>query len=217
MALSAVLGRGRLAAPLRAFLATAALSVLLAAQAQLACSRQMVMTMPGMEMPASSGVIALCPIVLLLGLAAAFLSAYAVATLAFGPHRRATGRALVRRYAQLPLHAVGGSVLALGSGSVGMMMALDGSTPAGLSGWLLLAGIVIAVAFATALAGLGVVRALLALGDRIAFVLAAEVQVLRRGALVPAFTHRPRAATAARRVPLLAARRGLRAPPFSGR
>lgn len=221
MALSALVGRCRFAVPLYAFLATAALSVLLAAQAQLACSRHVVMTMPdgmpGMEMPASSGAISLCPIVLVLGLAAAFLTAYAVATLTFGPHRRATRRALVRSYAHLPLHVIAGSVLALGSASVGLMMAVDGTTPAGFYGWLLLAGIVLAVAFAAALAGLGIMRAILALGERIALVLAAELHVLRRRALVPSFAQRRPAAPAGHRVPLLAARRGLRAPPLSVR
>lgn len=216
MAFSRAIGRHRSAVPPCAFLATAALTVLLAAQAQLACSRQVVVSMPGMEMPDSSGV-ALCPIALVLGLAAAILTAAAAATLVSDPHRRVTGRALVRRYAAFSFARAAGTVLALGSGSVGLMIVVDGNAPAGAASWLLLAGMVVAVAFATTLAAFVSVRAMRALGDRLAVALARELAVLERGALVPAFAPHPSSAATAHRVPLLAARRGLRAPPLSAR
>jgi hypothetical protein len=218
MAFRAAIGRCRFAVPLCAFLATAALTVLLAAQAQLACTRQMVMSMPAgmppMPMPAATGSLALCPVVLILGIAAALLTIYGVASLVADPHRGATGRALMRRYSSIPLRIVAGAVLALGSVSVGSMMALDGSTPSGISGWLLLAGIVAGIAFATSVTGFAIVRAILTLSRRVALVAVAERHVLRRGVLVPAFV---RPVTIVPRVPLLAARRGLRAPPTFGR
>jgi hypothetical protein len=217
MAFCAAIARCRSTVPPCAFLATAALSVLLAAQAELACGRQIVMSMPGMEMPAGSGGVALCPIVLALGLAAAILTAAAVAALAADPNRRLTGRVLVRRYAAFSFPLAASAVLALGSGSVGLMIAVDGSTPSGAAGWLVLAGIVVAVTLATTLTAFAFVRALAALGGRVALILARELALLGRGALVPVFVYRFRGALAAHRLPVLAARRGLRAPPLSAR
>jgi hypothetical protein len=220
MAFRAAIGRCRSAVPLCAFLAAAALTVLLAAQAQLACTRQMVMTMPAgmppMPTPAATGSLELCPVVLILGIAAALLTMYAVAALVADPHRSATSGALMRRYSRIPLRTVTGAVIALGSASVGAMMAVDGSTPSGISGWLLLAGIVAAIAFATSVTGFAIVRAMLALCG-VARVAAAERHVVRRGVLAPAFARRARPVTTAPRIPLLAARRGLRAPPIYGR
>ena len=177
----------------------------------------MVMSMPGMDLPEASGGIALCPIVLALGLAAAILSAAAAAVLRFDPHQRSTGRALVRRYAGSSFSLAAGTVLGLGSGSVGLMIAVDGTTPAGAGGWLMLAGIVVAVTFATTLAAFAGLRAIAAFGDRLALVVARELAVLARGALVPVFAHRQRSIVTAHRVALLAARRGLRAPPLAAR
>jgi len=217
MALRPAIARCRLAVPLGAFFALAALSVVLAAQAELACTRRMVMSMPGMEMPAASGGIALCPIVLALGLAAAMLTAAAVTLLAADPHRRVTARVLARRYAGASFPVAAGAVLALGSGAVGLMIAVDGRTPSGYAGWLVLASIVIAVTLATTLTAFTGVHALAALGGRIALVLAREVALLGRAALGPAFVCRSRAAVTVHRVPVLAARRGLRAPPLFSR
>jgi hypothetical protein len=221
MAIRAAIGRCRSAAPVCAFLAGAALSVLLAAQAQLACTRQMVMTMPAgmppMAMTADTGTLALCPVVLVLGLAAVLLTLYAGASFVADPHRSVTRRALIRRYARIPLHTAAGAVLAIGSGSVASMMALDGSTPSGISGWLLLGGIVAGVALATSVAGVAIVRTILAFSRCVAMVLAAERHVVRRGVPAPALARRTAAPTVVHRVPLLAARRGLRAPPIFGR
>lgn len=221
MAFRAAIGRCRSAVPLCAFLTAAALTVLLAAQAQLACTRQMLMTMPAgmppMPTPGATGSLELCPVVLILGIAAALLTMYAVAAPVADPHRSATSGALMRRYSRIPLRTVTGAVIALGSASVGAMMAVDGSTPSGISGWLLLAGIVAAIAFATSVTGFAIVRAMLALSRGVTRVAAAERHVVRRGVLAPAFARRARPVTTAPRIPLLAARRGLRAPPIYGR
>ena len=215
MVFSALARRCRPVVPVCAFLATAALAIVLAAQAQLACTREMTMTMPpmaGMDMT-GGGVLMLCPIVLVLGIAAALLTANAFALIASDPHRTITGRALVRRYARLPFAHTAGAAIALGSGAVAAMMAVDGSTPGGLGGWLALGGIIVAVAVAVTVIALGSVRGLAALTRRIVVALVAELHRDRRAVALPAFTHRLRAAQAAYRVPLLAARRGLRAPP----
>lgn len=228
MVLSALVRRCRSAAPLVAFTATALLAIVLAAQAQLVCSHEMIVAMPaismpgmaGMEMPPASSVtnaLALCPIVLILGIAAAVLCANALALIIFDPHRSTTGRTLARRISRLSLTTTATTLLALGSTAVGIMMAIDRSTPTGVTGWLLLAGIVVGIAVAASVIAAGTARCALALTRRLAVAIAYVFAALAPPVPVPVYARHDLGARTAHRVPALAARRGLRAPPHTVR
>jgi len=225
MVLSALVRHCRSAAPLVAFTATALLAIVLAAQAQLVCSHETIVampaiSMPGMEMPPASSAtnaLALCPIVLILAIAAAVLCANALALIIFDPHRCTTGRTLARRYARLPPTTTAGTLLALGSTAVGIMMAIDRSTPSGVTGWLLLAGIVVGIAVAASVIAAGTARCALALTRRLAVAIAYVFAALAPPVPVPVYARHDLGARTAHRIPALAARRGLRAPPHTVR
>jgi hypothetical protein len=220
MVLSALVRRCRSAAPFVAFIATAVLAIVLAAQAQLVCSHAMLVAMPamaGMEMAGmatGATTVALCPVVLILGIAAALLTANAIGLVLADPHRASSTRTLARRCAQLPVVTTAGTVIALGSAAVGTMMALDHSTPAGIAGWLLLAGIIAAIAVSTSVIAVAAARVTLALTRRIAVAIACAIALLRPAVPAPVPCRNDARRRIAHRVPLLAARRGLRAPPF---
>jgi hypothetical protein len=226
MALPALVRRSRTAAPLIAFVATALLATVLAAQAQLICSHEMIMAMPGMPamdmngmagMGPAGSTVALCPVVLVLGIAAALLCANAAALLVFDRHRALTGRTLARICARLPLASTALTVLTLGSAAVGSMMAIDRSIPPNAPGWLQLAAIVAGIAVAATVVAIGAARCALALTRRIAVAIACAIEILTPRVPAAAFRRAERVALVARRAPVLAARRGLRAPPFSAR
>lgn len=226
MALFALVRRCRSLAPLAAFIATAVLAIVLAAQAQLVCGHalhvEMAAAMPGMDMSgtataAAPATLALCPVVLILGIAAALLALNAFTLIAFDPHRTTTARILARRCARLPLAGTAATVVACGSIAVGIMMTIDRSTPAGPAGWLTLAGVIAAIAVATAVIAIVTARCGLAFTRRLAVALAAVIERFVPTPPVPAYARLSRAGRTAHRVPLLAARRGLRAPPFHDR
>jgi hypothetical protein len=223
MSCPGIAARCRSLLPASAFLASAALAVLLAAQAQLACTRQIVMPIRAgmaemhmahtMAMPAAN-VLSLCPVVVALALAAVILTAWSAAAFVADPHRRTAGRVLLRDVARLPLRTIAGSVLVAGSSAVALMIAADGSAPAGIGGWLLLAAVVTAVAISAATCAAGFVRAALALSQRVVLVIAASLTQRSRDTRIPGFNLYLRPRAAAHPVPPLAARRGLRAPPL---
>lgn len=232
MAVSALVRRCRSAAPLVAFFATALLAIVLAAQAQLVCSHEMIVTMPAMDMPGMAmgrhgmamgeprslgSAIALCPIVLILGAAAAVLCASALALLLVDEHRASSSRALVRACTRLPLLGTVATIIAFGSIAVGVMMAVDRNTPAGAAGWLSLIALVISIAVALTVLAIGAAKCALSLTERIAVAIALAIDLLRPAVPVRAYARCTRRAQRTHRVPALAARRGLRAPPFSVR
>ena len=223
------LRRSRSAAPLIAFIATALFAIVMAAQAQLVCSHAMLVAMPAMDMrgmagtdmaagPALAGsTLALCPVELILGIAAALLCVNAAALLVFDRHRSTTGRAIARQCARLPLAATAATLLTLGAAAVCIMMAIDHSIPAGASGWLALVAAVAGIALAAAIIAVLAGRCALAFTRRIAVAIACAIEILTPRTLVPAYRRADRLALTARRAPVLAARRGLRAPPFAVR
>jgi hypothetical protein len=210
----------RSALPLGAFLALATLAIVLAAQAQIACTRQIAMAMPdmpGMDMSTmampSGGVVSLCPIVLALSVAAILLTLNTAVLLLLDPERAVLSRSLAAFVVRLPFATTSASIFALGAGAVGTMMAIDGNEPAGLTGWLSLLGIVLAAALAAAIIAVGLGRCVIALTRRIVLAFERALCVLRR-ALIASAVPRHRWAALRPAVPVLAVCRGLRAPPF---
>lgn len=164
----------RAAVPLGAFLALATLAVVLAAQAQIACTRQITVgtampSMPGMDMsamPMTDGAISLCPIVLVLSITAVVLTLNAAVLLVLDPERGAVSRALADFVVCLPFAKTCGAILGLGAGAVGTMMAIDGTTPSGFVGWSSLGAIVVATAVAAAVIAFALGRFVIALTRR---------------------------------------------------
>jgi hypothetical protein len=198
--------------PVGAFLALASLATLLAAQAQIACTRQVSLAMPDMPgMNMGGGPISLCPIVLMLSAAAMILTANAFALLLTQRNRGAVSRALATFVVRLPFAGACATTLAFGAGAVGSMMVLDGTAPSGAIGWLCLGAVVLATGVAATLVAFGIGRLILAITRRIAVALEREVQVSR--CADAQVRRRSDAVPLTRCVPLLAACRGLRAPP----
>lgn len=182
-----------------AFFSLATLAVVLAAQAQIACTRQIAMDMP---MPIAGGAVALCPFVLALSVAAAVLTVRAIAA-----------GVVVR----LPFAKTCASVLAFGTLGVGALIGLDGTAPAGLGGWFVLAAVIVATALSATVVAVGLVHCAIELTHRIV-VAVDDITYVASRAVAPLHVNRRLCpATAGPRVPLLAARRGLRAPPLTVR
>jgi hypothetical protein len=94
------------------------------------------------------------------------------------------------------------------------MMAIDGNVPQGAGGWLSLGGIVLATAVAATTIAIGFGRCVIALTRRITIVFERELRIAPRTAAAPHVDRRRRMGPAQLRMPLLAACRGLRAPPL---
>jgi len=211
----------RLAMPIGAFLTLATLAAVLAAQAQIACSHQVsvglpMAAMPGMDMssmPIAGGAVSLCPVVLVLSIAAIVLTLNATAVLLLDRGCDAVSRPLAQYVVRQPFARTCACMLTLGAGAVGTMMAIDGNVPQGPAGWLSLGGIVLATAVAATVIAIGFGRCVIALTRRVAIVFDREVRIVRRAIDAAHVDRRRRMSLVQRRLPLLAACRGLRAPP----
>jgi hypothetical protein len=211
--------RGTPTTALSALVAFATLTIVLAAQAIFACTKPVAMAMPGMDamsmdMHQSNAILMLCPVVLLLAVAAAALTALTLFRCLHDPHRVLTGRRITRILARLSVAPATALLTFFGAGGVGTMFALDGNAPVTALGWLSLAGVILGTSLVLTLAALILARVIDALSEGIAFVVAALRIALAR----PPYPRvsRLRFAQATRHdVPLLATGRGLRAPPLS--
>jgi hypothetical protein len=222
MSASSLVRGCRLAVPLGAFLALATLATVLAAQALIACTRQVSLgipmaAMPGMDMssmPMTGGAISLCPVVLVLSIAAVALTLNALAVLLFD-----RGRIALARYAaRQPFGRTCGCIVTLGAGAVGTMMAIDGNVPQGLGGWLSLGAIVVGAAVAATTIAIGFGRCVIAFTRRIAIAFERALRIAPR--TVDAGLRAQRLASLSlnlNSVCLLASGRGLRAPPSFAR
>jgi hypothetical protein len=222
MSASSIVRGCRLAVPLGAFLAIATLATVLAAQALIACTRQVSLgipmaAMPGMDMssmPMTGGAISLCPVVLVLSIAAAALTLNALAVLVFDRGRIALARYVARQ----PFGRTCGCIVTLGAGAVATMMAIDGNVPQGPGGWLSLGAIVLGTAVAATTVAIGFGRCVIALSRRIAIAFERALRIAPRTAgagpcaqrLVPLRIN-------LNSVCLMASGRGLRAPPSPAR
>jgi hypothetical protein len=211
----------RLAMPIGAYLTLATLATVLAAQAQIACTRQVsvglsMAAMPGMDMssmPTASGALSMCPVVLVLSIAAITLTLNATAVLLLDRGSDAVRRPLARYVVRQPFARTCACILALGAGAVGTMMAIDGNVPQGPAEWLSLGGIVLAAAVAATIIAIGFGRCVIAFTRRIAIVFEREIRIVRRAIRAAHVDRSQRISLVLRRLPLLAACHGLRAPP----
>jgi hypothetical protein len=217
---SSVVRACRSALPVGAFLALATLAIVLAAQAQIACTRQIAVSMPdmpGMDMSTmampSGGALSLCPIVLALTIAAVLLTLNATVLLLLDPERAAVSRSLAGFVVKLPFATTCAGIFALGAGAVGTMMAIDGNEPTGPAGWLSLLGIVLAATLAAAIIAVGFGRCVIALTRKIVLAFERALCVVDR-AFIAYVGPRDRGTALRPSIPVLAACRGLRAPPF---
>jgi hypothetical protein len=167
--------------------------------------------MPGMDMAAHAPVM-VCPIVLFLIVASALLTAFAAALLWRDPHRALTQRDILRTLARLPPARTAGCVGLAGTSAVGAMIWLERSGPPALPMCALLAALLFACALAATLAAIAAGRIAIAFGCRL--ILAIAAAIARAGEVLAPCAQQLIPVVAGRHaVPLLAAGRGLRAPP----
>ena len=198
--------------------------MLLAAQTSLACTDKIALPikpgampmMPGMDMssmqsPGQSGLM-ICPIVLALIIASAVLTFAAIALLWHDPHRALTQRTIAGALARLPPARTAATLLLGGTSAVAAMLGLEHSTPPALPVCAMLVALLVLCALAAT--GIGIVagRIALALGRRLIVALVAALDYT--AGTGPVHVHRlsPRV-DFGHAVPVLAAGRGLRAPP----
>jgi hypothetical protein len=157
--------RGTPAAALSTLAAFAILTIVLAGQSIAACSKQMsvdmpgmgnsgtgMASMPGMDIPPTSGTLMICPVVLLLAILSAALMILTLMKVLCDPHRAVAGRRLVHAVSAFPITPISTLVAFGGATGIGLMLAVDGNAPQSLAGWLSLAGIVVATAVGLTLA-----------------------------------------------------------------
>jgi hypothetical protein len=219
------LTRPRTTIPLVALLTLAVLAMLLAAQTSLACTDKIALPiaagampmMPGMDMssmqsPGGSGMM-ICPIVLALIVASALLTLAAIGLLWRDPHRALTRRTLAGALAHLPPARTAAILLCGGAISVVAMMGLEHSTPPALPVCAMLVALLVACALTATVVGIVAGRIALALGQRLIVALVAVVAYAADAG--PLHVQRlPPRVDFGYAVPVLAAGRGLRAPPL---
>jgi len=204
---------------LTALLASATLAMLLAAQMSLACTdkiavpvaNDMMSAMPGMDMAAASGPVMVCPVVLVLIIASALLTALAAVMFRRDPHRGLAQRDLARTLARLPFAPTAGCVALAGTSAVGTMIGLERSGPPALPVCAILAALLFGCALAATLGAIAAGRIAIAFGRRLILAIAAAIARAADAVLPPAQQLAP--VLAGHAAPLLAAGRGLRAPP----
>jgi hypothetical protein len=226
-------GRSTIAVPLSALLAATVSAIVVAAQAGLAfCNNRIVIPLPcgaragmagmdmtgtamsGMSMVALPGgrALMICPVVLVLIVASAALAAGAIVLLWRDPHRALTGRGIVRVLASLPPARTAGALALLGAGAVSAMLAVDG---AGVPSWpvsAMLAALLAGGSLASALLSIAAGRIALAFARRLILAVAGAF-ARARGGVAPRAQRLVPLVAGVRAASLLAAGRGLRAPP----
>ena len=221
--------RGSIVAPLAALLATAVVAIAMAATSGLAlCRHQVALSMPmampvDMPMPdmpaAAPGIVDLCPVVMGLLVLALSLAAWAVVALALDRHRAVVRHRFFALLAGLPIVRSVAALAAVSTLPIGLIIAVDAGGPASTEGWLLLTAFVAGGAVLATLAAVFGARCVLGLGRRLILrIAAARVPARRR--LRPAAIHDREpvsSASAHGDVCVLAAGRGLRAPPLLAR
>jgi hypothetical protein len=218
------LTRSRTAVPLVALLTSAVLAMVLAAQTSLACTDKVALPMPPGAMPMMPGMdmssmpdmaggqaMMICPVVLALIVASALLTLSAIVMLWRDPHRVLTQRAIVSTLAQLPVVRTAAALLLGGGSAVAAMIALEHAAPALPATAMLIALLVLCSLVASAIA-IVAGRVARAFGRRLILAIVAAVANVAEAAAPCAARFVPIVA-GGHAVPLLAAGRGLRAPP----
>jgi hypothetical protein len=211
------------AVPLFALLSSAVLAMVLAAQTSLACTDKVAIpvpaampSMPGMEMAGLPGpvdqALMICPLVLVLSALSASLILAAAVLLWRDPHRAVTQRAIWLALASLPPSRTAVAVALAGGGAVAAMLWLDRSGPPALPICALLVAVLVLCSLSATVVCIAFGRIAMTLGRRL---MHAIVAAIARTSVSPAarcFEFADRIASSAC-VCLLAAGRGLRAPP----
>jgi hypothetical protein len=215
--------RRRTVVPLFALLSSAVLAMVLAAQTSLACTDKVAIPvpgamppMPGMELAAVPGPVGqalmICPIVLALSVASA-LSILAAAVLLWrDPHRAVTQRSIWLALASLPPSRTAVAVALAGSAAVAAMLWLDRSGPPALPICALLVAVLVLCSLSATVACIAFGRIAMALGRRVMLAIVAAIARTSVSTAARRFEFADRIACSAC-VCLLAAGRGLRAPP----
>jgi hypothetical protein len=171
--------------------------------------------MPGMDMPvASPSVLMICPVALALIAASALFALATIVLFWRDPHRRLTGRALVRALAELPAGRAVAVLTVAAGGGVALMFALDGSGAPGFAACALIAFLLVACSAIAAVLSIVAGRVMLAFGQRLLLAIVAAISA-RRGDGAPKAQRRVLIVAVAHGGAILAAGRGLRAPPLS--
>jgi hypothetical protein len=212
--------------PLTALLVSTLSALVLAAQSGLAfCNDRLAVPlpagrMPGMDMssmPAMPGMgsgpaLTICPVVLVLIVASAVLAAVAIVVLWRDPHRTLAQRGIVRALASLPPARSAGVLTLLGGAALALMRAVDGAGAPGPAVCALLAALLAGCSLAAVLFSIAAGKLVLAFGHR--FIVAIAGAIASASAPVARFARRAVPAVCGIRAgALLAAGRGLRAPP----
>ena len=171
--------------------------------------------MPGMDMSSmgdSAGAMMICPIVLGLIIVSALLAVSAAALLWRDPHRALTRHRIVRLLAGLPVLRTAVAVtVAGGSAAVAAMLGLEHSVPV-LPVCAMLVALLVACALAVTLLAIVAGRIAIAFGRRLMLAIVAAFAGVSDAIAPQTFRFVP-AIAAGHALPLLAAGRGLRAPP----
>jgi hypothetical protein len=194
--------------------------MVLAAQTSLACTDKVAIPvpeamppMPGMEMAGPVGqALMICPIVLALSVASALLILAAAVLLWRDPHRAVTRHSICWALASLPPSRTAVAVALAGGGAVAAMLWLDRSGPPALPICALLVAVMVLCSLTATAAGIAFGRVAMTLGRRL---MLAIVAAIARASVSPAarcFEFAGRTVCSAGTC-LLAAGRGLRAPP----
>jgi hypothetical protein len=154
----------------------------------------------------------ICPVVLALIVSSGLLAVAAIVIVWRDPHRGLARHAIVHALARLPLLPTAGGLMAAGGTAVTLMLALDGAGPPALPACAMLAALLVVCSSSAALLSIVAGRVALALGRRVMLAIVAAIAAVPAARAPRARRVVPRVA-GARTVPLLAAGRGLRAPP----
>jgi hypothetical protein len=213
--------------PLLALLACTVSAIALAARAGLSfCNARWAIplpddtmpSMPGMDMSAMPAMPAghalmICPIVLALIAGSALLAGAALVVVWRDPHRGLARRGIVSALAALPPLRTAASLIALGACAFGAMAVADGAAAPGLPTLAALATLLVACSIAATLLSIVAGRVALACGRRLWLAIVAAIASAPGAPAPPCLRLVPAGALLAP-VSLLAAGRGLRAPPL---
>jgi hypothetical protein len=209
-------GNVRLCVTFVALLSLALVTLVLAAQAGLSfCSNRVAFdarAMSGMGAMPMQHPLLVCPVVLVLVIASTLLAAVVLVLLGCDSQRASTRRHLARSLARLPLARAASVLGAFVAAAVLLMIAVDGAGVPNACTCALLAALTIGGAIGAVAGTSCAARIALGLGTRLIVAIVAAIGD-RRVRAVAADRHRCSRAVVRAQRRLLAATRGLRAPP----
>jgi hypothetical protein len=206
-------------------LSLAVLGVVLAAQTSLSCTDKLAVpvpdtmaAMPGMDMtamqsPLGHAAMLICPVVLGLIAASALLVAAAAVIWWRDPHRALFQRSFVAAVAGLPALRATAGVAVMGAAALAAMLRLEGETLPALSACAMLVALLVGSALVATVCAIACARIAIAFGRRLMLAIVEAIGLAGRAA-APRFAGIAAPRISAYCTRLLAAGRGLRAPPL---